>query len=120
MKKHKDKRDIIKAWVNAFNRADADAIANFYHGDAINDQVALSPVKGKENIKQMFAGEFAAAKMTCIIENIYEDGAWVILEWSDPNSLRGCGFFHIVDDKIKFQRGYWDRLSFIELQKQNP
>lgn len=25
--------------------------------------------------------------------------------------LRGCGFFHIKNDKIVFQRGYWDKLS---------
>jgi hypothetical protein len=26
--------------------------------------------------------------------------------------LRGCGFFHVRGDKIAFQRGYWDKLSF--------
>jgi limonene-1,2-epoxide hydrolase len=29
--------------------------------------------------------------------------------------LRGCGFFHVVDGKIAFQRGYWDKLSLIRL-----
>ena len=43
------------------------------------------------------------------------DLARAILEWSDPLGLRGCGFFHIVDDKIAFQRGYWDKLSFLKL-----
>jgi hypothetical protein len=31
----------------------------------------------------------------------------------DPLGLRGCGFFQVVDDKIKFQRGYWDKLTFL-------
>lgn len=110
-------KDIIQNWVAAFNKADAEAIADLYHDDAINHQVALSPIQGKENIKQMFATEFANAKMTCIIENLFEDGEWAMLEWSDPNGFRGCGFFHIIDSKIKFQRGYWDKLSFMELQK---
>ena len=34
---------------------------------------------------------------------------------SNPNGLRGCGFFKVVDDKIVFQRGYWDKLSFYRL-----
>lgn len=63
----------------------------------------------------MFAEGFAAAEMVCIIENIFEDGDWAILEWRDPKGLRGCGFFHIIDGKIAFQRGYWDRLSFLRL-----
>jgi hypothetical protein len=29
--------------------------------------------------------------------------------------LRGCGFFHVRDGKIAFQRGYWDKLSFLRL-----
>jgi hypothetical protein len=62
----------------------------------------------------MFAADFAAAKMVCIVENIFQDGDWAMLEWRDPLGLRGCGFFHIVDDKIVFQRGYWDRLSFLK------
>ncbi len=41
------------------------------------------------------------------------DGA--IREWSDPLGMRGCGFFHVVDGKIAFQRGYWDKLSFLRL-----
>jgi nicotinamidase-related amidase len=39
-----------------------------------------------------------------------------MLEWKDPLGLRGCGFFHVVNGKIKFQRGYWDKLSFLRLQ----
>ena len=54
--------------------------------------------------------------MTRIVENIFEDGEWAILEWSDPNGLRGCGFFHVKDSQIIFQRGYFDQLSFFRLQ----
>ena len=61
----------------------------------------------------MFVQEFTNADMHCIIENILEDGEWGILEWKDSLGLRGCGFFHITDQKIKFQRGYWDKLSFL-------
>lgn len=106
-------KELIKKWVDAFNKVDIEALANFYHEDAINHQVANEPVEGKKAIKEMFEKEFSQADMVCIIENIFEDGEWAILEWKDPLGLRGCGFFHIINDKIKFQRGYWDKLSFL-------
>ena len=108
-------KEIIQKWVDAFNKADVDEIISFYSDDAINHQVVNAPVKGKEAIKEMFLNEFAAAKMTCIIENIFEDNDWAILEWRDPLGLRGCGFFRIKNNKIVFQRGYWDRLSFLRI-----
>lgn len=106
-------RELVQAWVEAFNRADADALAAFYAEDAVNHQVANAPVRGRAAIRRMFADEFAAAKMTCIVENLFEDGDWAILEWRDPLGLRGCGFFQVADGLIRFQRGYWDKLSFL-------
>ena len=35
------------------------------------------------------------------------------LVWRDPLGLRGCGFFHVVHGEIRFQRGYWDKFSFL-------
>lgn len=107
---------VVKLWVEAFNEADADKVAEFYADDATNHQVAESPVVGKQAIREMFAEGFANAEMICIVENIFEDGDWAILEWKDPLGLRGCGFFHIVDGLIVFQRGYWDKLSFLRQQ----
>ena len=94
----------------------AERLAAFYAEDATNHQVAESPIHGREAIRAMFADGFASATMHCIVENLFEDGEWAILEWRDPNGLRGCGFFHVVDGKIAFQRGYWDKLTFLRLQ----
>ena len=107
-------REVVKTWIDAFNRADASALAALYHPDATNYQVAESPVIGRESIREMFLAAFKLTKMVCIPENLFEDGEWAILEWRDPKGLRGCGFFHVVDGKIAFQRGYWDKLSFIK------
>ena len=104
---------VVEAWVRAFNDANVQAIVGLYSRDAVNHQVAESPVSGRDSIRQMFAEEFAAADMTCIVENLFEDGEWAILEWRDRLGLRGCGFFHVVDGMIRFQRGYWDKLSFL-------
>ena len=106
-------RSLVSAWVAAFNRQDADALAEMYAEHAVNHQVAESPVAGREAIRNMFAAGFSAAEMVCIVENVFEDGEWAILEWRDPLGLRGCGFFHVVDGRIVFQRGYWDKLSFL-------
>lgn len=108
-------KELIEAWVAAFNRGDADEMAAFYAEDAVNHQVALEPVVGRDAIRAMFAREFAQAEMVCIPENIFEDGDWAILEWRDPWGLRGCGFFQVKDGKIVFQRGYWDRLTFLKI-----
>lgn len=88
-------KQLVSAWVDAFNQGNADKITEFYASDAINHQVAN-------------------AKMVCIVENIFEDGDWAILEWKDPIGLRGCGFFKVENSLITFQRGYWDKLSFLK------
>lgn len=106
-------KELVTAWVAAFNRKDAEALAELYEVEAVNHQVAEQPVEGREAIRRMFAEGFAAAEMVCIVENLFEDGEWAILEWRDPLGLRGCGFFHVVGGRIRFQRGYWDKLSFL-------
>jgi limonene-1,2-epoxide hydrolase len=109
-------RELVRQWVDAFNRADPDALASFYADDAVNHQVAESPVRGKGAIRTMFANGFASATMVCIVENLFEDGEWAMLEWRDPLGLRGCGFFHVQNGLIVFQRGYWDKLTFLKVQ----
>lgn len=106
-------RETILAWVEAFNAGDAERLAAFYAADAINHQVANEPVVGRAAITAMFRREFANAEMVCQIENLFSEGDWAILEWKDPLGLRGCGFFQVSDGLIQFQRGYWDKLSFL-------
>jgi limonene-1,2-epoxide hydrolase len=106
-------KELVAAWVAAFNEGDTDRLVALYADDAVNHQVAAEPVRGRDALRAMFEREFAMAEMTCIVEHLFEDGEWAILEWRDPLGLRGCGFFHVIDDEIVFQRGYWDKLSFL-------
>ena len=108
-------KDVVKAWIEAFNRGDADELASFYTENAVNHQVPNQPIEGRDAIRTMFKREFASAEMVCHIENLFEDGDWAILEWRDPLGLRGCGFFQMKGGRIAFQRGYWDKLSFLRL-----
>lgn len=109
-------KEVLQCWVDCFNAADIEGLMAFYAEDAVNHQVVTEPLRGRDAIRQLFATEFGRAKMTCIVENLFEVDDWAIMEWRDPNGLRGCGFFQIARDRIVFQRGYFDQLSFFRLQ----
>ena len=108
--------EVLKLWIDRFNAGDVDGLMELYAENAVNHQVVTDPLVGRDNIRRLFETEFARAEMVCIPEKIHDAGDWVILEWKDPKGLRGCGFFNIVDGKIKTQRGYFDRLAFFEQQ----
>ena len=109
--------DVIRSWIEKFNAADVDGLADLYAPDAINDPVVFSaPLQGREAIKEMFEIEFSRATMVCIEERIYECGETAILQWRDPLGLRGCGFFEVKDGLIVHQKGYFDQLSFFKQQ----
>lgn len=100
-------RDTIDRWVTLFNAGDARGIAELYADDAVNHQVALSPVVGRAAIEEFHRGVFAGQPV-CTPINVVSEGNWVALEWVDPEGFRGCGFFQVTDGLIVHQRGYWD------------
>ncbi len=110
-------KEILQKWVELFNQYDYENLSELYSADCTIHQTPIGIINGKENIKNMFRNEFEQFEMVCIVENIFEDGNVGMLEWKDPKGLRGCGFFWIENDKIIYQRGYWDKLSFMEQQK---
>ena len=110
-------KDVVGAWIEAFNAADIDTLTKLYAPHAVNDQVVFpEPLRGREAIRKMFEIEFGRARMTCIEERLYECGDTAILQWRDPIGLRGCGFFQVRDGRIVHQKGYFDQLSFFRLQ----
>lgn len=125
-------KQVISKWVEAMNTHDVDAATALYHEDAVNIQVAIgTPLEGKSAIHADLINFFRSTPDTYThIENLFEDGEWAILEWSGGGTfigdgselgtqgkkytLRGCGFFHVIDGKIRFQRGYWDKLTWFK------
>ena len=123
-------REVIQDWVAAYNRRDAYAAAELYHEEATNFQVALGEqTSGRQAILEDLLSFFDAFPDNFTRpENLFEDGEWGILEWFGggtwrgefagmaPNgrsfALRGCGFFHVTDGKIRFQRGYFDKATW--------
>jgi steroid delta-isomerase-like uncharacterized protein len=126
----KSPREVVLEWVDAFNQRNADAAAALYHEDAVNLQVAAGePTVGRQAMRDAFAYFFRAFPDNYTVPvNLFEDGEWAILEWTGGGTWRGefagqsgndrtfeiqgCGFFQVVDGKIKFQRGYWDKVSW--------
>ncbi len=61
-------REVVQAWVDAFNRADADAVASLYTKDATNHQVVRDPVEGRPAIHGKFLGTLPLEPdtLTCV------------------------------------------------------
>ncbi len=92
-------RELVQAWVEAFNRADVDALAGFYAEDAANHQVAEWPMHGRDAIRRMLAAEFASASMFCIVEHIFEDGEWATSSGGTRWASRGAGSFTSSEER---------------------
>ena len=123
-------REVVQDWAAAYNRRDAYAAADLYHEDATNFQVALGgPTVGRQAMLDDLLSFFHAFPDNFThVENLFEDGEWAMLEWFGggtwlgefggmaPNgrsfTLRGCGFFHVPDGRIRFQRGYFDKVTW--------
>src|SRR5579872_4701251 len=113
-------REVVLAWVEAFNYRDATAAAALYHEDAVNMQVAAGePTVGRQAIQDGFASFFRSFPDNYTRPvNLFEDGEWAILEWEGGGTLQGefaghqpsgrsyrlqgCGFFRVVGGKIAF------------------
>ncbi|MEP0838623.1 ester cyclase [Coleofasciculus sp. FACHB-64] len=126
----KSPKEVLHDWVAAYNARDPYALIELYHDDAINHQVAFgAPLQGREVLLESFIAFFNAFPDNYTHpENIFEDGEWVIIEWSGGGTflgelggnpptgksftLRGCGFFQVIDGKIRFQRGYIDKYTW--------
>ncbi len=80
-------KEIVEAWLDAFNRADVAALTMLYREDAINHQIAESPVEGREAIRAMFEAGFASVHMVCIPENLLR--TVIGASWSG-GTLRAC------------------------------
>ena len=108
--------ELVREWIARFNAGDVEGLAALYAEDAVNHQVVTEPLRGRAAIRRMFEIELGRARMVCIEENLLEDRDWAVLEWRDPLGFRGCGYFRVAGDRIVFQRGYFDQLTFFRIR----
>lgn len=110
----------------------AEAAALLYEEEAINLQIPMEePARGREAMQGVFTRLFRAFPDNHTdIEQMLGEGEWVILEWSlrgifrgefaDHAAtgrtfvLRGAELFQVIQDKIRLQRGYWDKTSWFK------
>ena len=82
--------------------------------------IIANAVAGVNPLKRQVTMDDARAELNRA-DTVYPDrlvilGQRIVLEWRDPLGLRGCGFFHVRNDRIVFQRSYFDQLSFFRQQ----
>lgn len=122
-------RNIAMMWAAAYNAHDPDAAAALYDANVTNVQQPWEkPVQGRDAMRATYVKVFQAFPDIHVeIENMLEDGQWVVVEWRfggtmqgefaghPPNNskftMRGCELFRIVEGKIHAQRGYWDKAT---------
>lgn len=83
-------RDTVERWVELFNSGDATAISALYAEDAVNHQIALSPVVGRQAIEEFHRETFAGGPLTCQPINLVVDGDWAALEWITLSPVPAC------------------------------
>jgi catechol 2,3-dioxygenase-like lactoylglutathione lyase family enzyme len=116
-------KQVLSEWVRFMNTHEPEALAELYDENATNLQIAVGkPLVGRKAILEDFRVFFSNIPDSfTTVENFFEDGEWAILEWSGGGTfqrtakafaLRGCGFFRMKDEKIVFQRGYWDKFTW--------
>ena len=45
-------KELVKAWVDAFNNRDVEALSAMYAQDAVNHQAPESPIRGRDAIRR--------------------------------------------------------------------
>jgi steroid delta-isomerase-like uncharacterized protein len=83
-------------------------------------------MQGREAMHATFVRIFQAfPDMRVEVENLIENGPWVVIEWRFNGTmqgefaghpptgrrfdLQGCEIFQITGGKIRLQHGYWDK-----------
>lgn len=128
-------KQIVIKWVTAYNSHDPEAAVALYDEKVTNVQLPWEkPVQGREAMRATYFKIFQAFPDIHIeVENLLEDGTWVVVEWRFsgtmrgefaghlPNNhtfnMRGCELFQIVDGKILVQHGYWDKATMFDQLK---
>jgi len=109
---HHGPRELVHAWVEAFTNARSKKIASFYSEGATTTK-CLVACCDETVVRTMFANAFALAEMSCIPEHSFEDGEWPYSNGADPVRHAWMRVLHIGTEKIVFQRGYLDKLTFL-------
>lgn len=104
----------VKAWVDAYNASDVDALSALYADEASIEVNYIGRLDGKARIKAAHEESFARdaahlAKMSIV--RLHDAGDAAVVEWRDVKGLVGVNVFDVADGLITSQRVYFDRLT---------
>lgn len=108
---------IVRAFIAAWSRLDADELVGFFTDDGIYHNMPMAPVQGHAALRPFiaaFAGGWAST--TWEVLTIVGSGNTVIAERIDRTvtkdgkavDLPCCGVFELTDGKIAVWRDYFD------------
>ena len=111
-----DNEAIVRNFIAAWSRLDASELVEYFAEDGVYFNIPVSPVAGRENLRQFIAAFIANWTSTqWDILNILAQGDLVMVERLDRTSmgeksvdLPCCGVFEMEDGKIKVWRDYFD------------
>ena len=111
-----DNAEVIRNFVAAWSRLDADELTAFFTEDGIYHSMMLPPVQGHAALRPFiagFAGGWQSAEWELV--NLVASGDLVVAERVDravaggkPITLPCCGVFEMRDGRIAAWRDYFD------------
>lgn len=107
---------IIRNFISAWSRLDAEELCAFFTEDGVYHNMPLAPVAGRDTLRGFIAGfvkDWASTQWDIL--NIVASGDVVIAERVDRTvvgdkkvDLPCCGVFELKDGKIRVWRDYFD------------
>jgi limonene-1,2-epoxide hydrolase len=106
---------MIREFIAAWERRDTEHIVNAFADDGVYHSVPLTPIVGKEAIRQFVAGFEGVPAGRLEVHHQVAAGNIVMNERTDYITLNGqpvtlpiCGVFEIENGRIKAWREYFD------------
>ena len=111
-----DNKEIIREFIGAWSRLDADELVSYFTEDGTYYNMPLAPVSGHDSLREFIGGFVSGWTATeWEILNLIADGDVVIAERVDKTKagdkavdLPCTGVFEMRDGKIAMWRDYFD------------
>ncbi len=115
-----DNAQIVRAFIEAWSRLDADELASYFAEDGIYHNMPARPVIGREQVRAFIAGFTGPWTETdWEILNLVHEGDLVMVERIDRTragdkgvDLPCFGVFEMAEGKIKVWRDYFDMATY--------
>lgn len=112
--------EIVRNFIKAWPRLDAEELVNFFTSDGVYHNMPLAPVSGRDNLRSFIAAFLKSWTATeWDVLNLVSRGDIVIAERIDRITvgdksvhLPCCGVFEVKDGKIKVWRDYFDMATY--------